>query len=107
MIAVPLYSNPINRNPTCCNPNNTLLLILILVTLTIICSPIFYPINSNPNPNNTSLGCMTGPLDKQWKPVSLPSTSDETTLDPYEYIYGKFSKNILEKTPIYKMQTNK
>ncbi len=53
-----------------------------------------------------SLGNATGPPETHWKGVSIPPRSDETRLDPFDFIYGKFSQEILTEKSLYKVQPN-
>ena len=52
--------------------------------------------------NALAVGNLTGPVDRQWKPVTIPSTKQETSIDPCDYIYGKFSLDIFETRSVYK-----
>jgi anoctamin-10/anoctamin-7 len=47
-----------------------------------------------------------GPPDYIWKPVSIPARSTETEIPPYDYIYGKFSSQVHENSPIYTTYSN-
>lgn len=40
--------------------------------------------------NKLRLGNAKGPVEKHWKPVDVPSSSIETTIDPYDYIYSDY-----------------
>lgn len=47
--------------------------------------------------NLLRIGNGSGPVEKHWKPIDVPSTSLETTIPPYEYIYADFQPELQEK----------
>lgn len=53
------------------------------------------------------MGRLRGPIENQFSPVLLPARSQETSLDPYAYIYGRFLRSVQEEYPgIYKQYGN-
>lgn len=40
--------------------------------------------------NKLRIGNLTGPEEKQWKPIEVPISSDRTPFEPYDYIYCEF-----------------
>eukprot|EP01031_Cornospumella_fuschlensis_P043140 gene43140-52728_t len=55
--------------------------------------------------NQLRMGNMKGPVEKQWKPVEVPSTSLETTINPYDYMYCEFRPHLHEQS-LYKKWPN-
>lgn len=53
--------------------------------------------------NKLREGNMKGPANKQWQPIEVPSSSIETTIDPYEYIYCDYR---MEDDSVYKKWPN-
>lgn len=54
--------------------------------------------------NRLRMGNEKGPVEKHWKPVQVPTTSIETTIDPYEYIYCDYRME--EEFDVYKKYAN-
>lgn len=53
--------------------------------------------------NKLMAGNLKGPLEKQWKGVQVPSTSIETNIDPYEFIYCDYRQG---EDPMYAQYPN-
>lgn len=53
--------------------------------------------------NKLRMGNMTGPIERQWKPIEVPMASDQTPFEPYEYIYCDFKLDCAE---LYKKYPN-
>lgn len=49
--------------------------------------------------------CAAGRKDK-WAPLTIPDTSEETSLGPYDYIYGRFETNRIELQNLYVKRSN-
>ena len=50
-----------------------------------------------------------GPPEKRWAPISMPAKNDETTIDPYEFIYMEYKTTNEESNftdTIYKTWNN-
>ena len=59
-------------------------------------------LDSSAAANALALGCSEGPSTGHWSPIQLPLHSEETHLDPFAYIYGRFTKSSFEKYDLYK-----
>lgn len=50
---------------------------------------------------------MVGPEEKRWKPIVIPNDSEDTTIDPCEYIYTSYDTDFADSHPnIFKKQAN-
>lgn len=49
---------------------------------------------------------LTGPLEKQWKPLRLPASHIETDIEPYEYIFTDFNTENVEQALMFKKYEN-
>jgi len=51
-------------------------------------------------------GNLNGPIEKQWKPVYIPTISDETNIAPTEYIYAPYDGENERALLMYKKWSN-
>lgn len=51
-------------------------------------------------------GNLNGPIEKQWKPVYIPTISDETNIAPTEYIYAPYDSENERALLMYKKWSN-
>lgn len=51
-------------------------------------------------------GNMNGPEENRWSPKEVPHIPDETTIEPYEYIYAPFEYKDATKRALFKKHAN-